>query len=58
MKYNTSEEKPTPRTYKVELLNTETNSIAITQIETETLNITKLKNSLPNNYQLITFWIK
>ena len=46
-------------TYKIELLNRETGGIAIAELRLNSpLNLEKLRQSLPTNYQFLTFWIE
>ena len=46
-------------TYKIELLNRETGGIALTELRLNSpINLEKLRQSLPSNYQLITFWVE
>lgn len=57
MKYSTNKNKPELKNYSIELFNTATGKTATTEVITETLNLEELKKSLPENYQLVTFWI-
>ena len=46
-------------TYKIELLNRETGAIALAELQlNKPLNLEKLRQSLPTNYQLLTFWVE
>jgi len=59
MKYTitkTPEPEPKIKRYSIELQNLTTGGIAITHVETITLNIEELKKSLPDNYKYITYW--
>lgn len=57
MKYPTNKaQEPQIKKYSIELQNLETGGIAMTHVETETLNIKELKASLPEKYKYITHW--